>query len=129
MINIISIVVIGIVGSIFAVFLNKSEFAMGVAIVTGMVVLAGVIPGIAKFVQMVTQFSEMAGIHDGYLALMLKAAGISILISTGVSICNDAGQTNIATKIELAGRIALVILAMPALQKLVEVVMTTLGAI
>ncbi len=46
---------------------------------------------------------------------MLKVTGIAYLAQFGMQLCIDAGQSSIASKIELAGKIMIMIISAPVL--------------
>ena len=53
--------------------------------------------------------------------IVLKALGICIVAELGSQCCRDAGETAIATKVELAAKAALVLMSIPIFQTLLEV--------
>ena len=53
-------------------------------------------------------------------------AGIAILTEFAVSICNDSGETAIASKIDVGGKIIIVALSTPIIQALMETVLKVL---
>ena len=55
--------------------------------------------------------------------IVLKVTGIAYLAQFGMQLCNDAGQTSIAGKIELAGKIMMMVVSAPVLLSLLDVVM------
>lgn len=57
----------------------------------------------------------VSGVNSTYIALLLKITGISILAEFAVSICNDAGEGNIANKIDLGGKIIVISLSIPVI--------------
>lgn len=58
----------------------------------------------------------------GYLSILLKAVGISLLSSTSADICRDAGEGAIASKVELLGKCEILALSLPLLADLVELI-------
>ena len=51
-------------------------------------------------------------------AVILKALGVAFVCETAADICRDMGQTAIASKIELAGKLEIVALAIPLAREL-----------
>ena len=53
---------------------------------------------------------------------MLKAAGITLLTQLTADTCRDAGETALAAKAELVGRVLLLAVAVPLFQDLLTLV-------
>lgn len=53
---------------------------------------------------------------------MIKIVGIAYIAEFGSEICKDAGQSAIATKIELAGKVIIAALAFPIIASLLDLI-------
>ena len=66
--------------------------------------------------------SYLKGLEGGKMSdcivLLLKALGIGILTQTAAEICRDAGDSAIASKIELLGKAEILVLALPFISEL-----------
>ena len=60
---------------------------------------------------------------EGYFSIVLKVIGIAYLTQFGSQLCADAGESAIAAKIELAGKVLMMTAAAPVLTGLLEMVM------
>jgi stage III sporulation protein AD len=58
-----------------------------------------------------------------YIGIAIKVIGVAYMAELGASVCQDAGESAVAAKIELAGRVMLLVLAMPVLMDLVNIIM------
>ena len=65
---------------------------------------------------------EKSGINSSFLVIILKVTGIAYLGELGKNICTDAGQSAIATKLEIAGKILIVSISLPIFTSLISVV-------
>jgi len=61
-----------------------------------------------------------------YADVLWKALGISYLTSFAISAAEDAGEGALAQKIELAGQIALLVLALPLFEEVTELALSLL---
>jgi stage III sporulation protein AD len=61
-----------------------------------------------------------------FLQTILKIIGIAYIAEFGAQIVRDAGQEAIASKIELAGKILIMVLAIPIITVIVETVLNLL---
>src|SRR5690625_7073781 len=60
---------------------------------------------------MIESLGEKANIDDVYLQTILKIIGIAYIAELGASITRDAGLGSVAAKIELSGKIFILVLA------------------
>lgn len=58
---------------------------------------------------------------EGYLEVLLKAAGIVYLTDLTADLCRNSGENSIATYVEMAGKTELAVLALPLMTELVEI--------
>lgn len=109
------------VASALAVLLlrrSRPEIGAVAALAAGVLLLSIATPMISQLVSSITSMAEMGGVKSGYLAQLLKVAGISLLMDFAAQTCRDAGEDGLAAKAELAGRVMLLTLALPAMQTL-----------
>ena len=79
--------------------------------------LEGVAPILEELQQLVTRFSF--GAEKGQV--LFKTLGICFLTQTAADVCRDAGEGSLAGKIELAGKLAVLLLCMPLFQSLLDI--------
>ena len=69
---------------------------------------------------MLYELVEKSGINSSFLVIILKVIGIAYLVELGKNICQDAGQSAIATKLEMAGKIIVVSISLPIFTSLIS---------
>lgn len=118
------VVIIGIVSTILVVFLKdqKPEIALQLSLATGVVIFLFMITRLTVVMQALQEIALKINIDIVYLNIVLKIIGVAYLASFGVEICKDAGQSSIASKIEFAGKIIIVSLAIPILMAVMDLV-------
>ncbi len=118
------VVIIGIVSTILVVFLKdqKPEIALQLSLVTGVIIFLFMITRLTVVMQALQEIALKINIDVVYLNIVLKIIGVAYLASFGVEICKDAGQSSIASKIEFAGKIIIVSLAIPILMAVMDLV-------
>ena len=77
-------------------------------------------------INILTTLSNKTGLNSEYLKILLKITGIAILTEFAVSICNDAGESAIATKIDLGGKIIIISISIPIIVALLELIVKIL---
>jgi stage III sporulation protein AD len=69
-----------------------------------------------------SEISARANINKLYLETILKIIAIAYISEFGAQICRDAGQGAIASKIEFAAKIMVVVMAVPIIGAVLEMV-------
>lgn len=121
--EIIQIVGLGILATII-ILLVKQGTSPAVAVVLSMVVGATIfiimLGKIGAIIDILQQLADRANINQFYLATILKIIGIAYIAEFGVQICKDAGENAIASKIEFAAKILIMVLAVPIFAAILE---------
>lgn len=119
--------VIKIVGfGIFALFLiltikeQRKDIALILSIAAGVGLLLFSLDKISIVVNMLDDLILKSGINKDFFVIIVKVTGISYIIEFARNICIDAGESSIATKLEIAGKVIIVTLSLPLISALVD---------
>lgn len=117
-----------ILGTVVLVLMRQArpELAVPVSVLAGALVLLFVMRHITAVVGLVTDLLERAEINLTYAGSLLKIIGIAYLTEFGAQICRDAGESALGAKVELAGKVFILLLAVPIVIAIVE---TLLGVL
>ena len=96
----------------------RPELGLAAALASGLLLLGMSMPMIGQIVASITAMAQAGGVKSVYLSQLMKVAGISLLMDFAAQTCRDAGEDGLAQKTELAGRVMLMLLALPAMQAL-----------
>ncbi len=123
--DIVKIIGVGLIALIIIVVIRqyKPEFTMYVSIIAGAIILFLVLDKVTGIITLLTSLSKKTGINSEYLSILLKITGIAILTEFAVSICKDAGETAIASKVDLGGKIIIISMSIPIISALLEIIM------
>jgi len=102
----------------------RPEAGAALSLGAGALMLLALLPGIRQAISGVVSLGQMGGLPKGYLAQLLKVGGISILMDFAAQTCRDAGENGLAMKAELAGRVMLILLALPFMQALLTQILS-----
>ncbi len=129
--NLVSILGIGIAGAFFAVLLKqyKPEYALAVTVITAVCVTVAAIGWLMPALNEIRNLLDKAQMSYTNLSVLLKAIGICYITQIASDICKDAGQAAVASRIELVGRIALCICAIPLYREVLSLVETIIGKV
>lgn len=101
---------------------QKPEFGLMAGIIAGIIIFMFVVSKIAVIVSYINNFAEKANVNSNHLSLLLKIIGISYVAEFASEICKDAGETAIASKVELAAKVIIVAMSMPIVGSLLDLV-------
>ncbi|GLC32426.1 stage III sporulation protein AD [Clostridium omnivorum] len=99
---------------------KKSEIAVQISIIAGVIIFLYMISKITAVLQFLQQLALKANIDFVYLNTIFKILGIAYLASFCSEICKDAGEGSIAAKVEFAGKILILVLAIPILMAVLQ---------
>lgn len=122
--DIFQIVSIGIVATILAILVKnqKPELGIYISLVTAILIFIFVLSKLQAVMEVLNQLARKINIEDIYLATILKIVGIAYIAEFGAHICKDAGEGAIASKIEFAGKILIMVMAIPILVSLMDMI-------
>ncbi|WP_404453365.1 stage III sporulation protein AD [Oceanobacillus kapialis] len=126
--DIIQIVTLGIVASILYLILKEinSSIAFFIILITGIVIFFSVIQQISGIFQLIQSLGTKANVEGMYMDTILKIIGIAYIAELGAGITKDAGLGSVAAKIELAGKIFILLLAVPIISAVIEAILSFL---
>jgi len=124
--EIIKITVIGITAAILSVLIKKynPELSMLIGLVTGVVIMMSVIPQLKAVLDIIYNLYQAVNLDKIYLSIVLKMIAVAYIAEFGVQVCKDAGEGAIASKIEFAGKIIIIIISAPILTALLKLILT-----
>lgn len=111
------------------ILLLKEEWpslALLLGMAAGVLIFLFLVDYIRMVVILLEELVAEAGINLLYLDTIIKVVGIAYLAQFGSQICQDAGVGVLAAKIEFAGKILIIILAMPLMMAILEMVISLL---
>ena len=77
----------------------------------------------------VTELASATGVSEGEgWPLLLKALGVAFLTETAASVCRDSGEGGLATWVETAGKLEILLLSFPLIRTVMDTVADMLGA-
>ncbi len=123
--EILQIIGIGFVSTLIIMILRKQkpETAVQVSIAAGAIIFVMLASKLSAVVEMLADYAGRAGIKPAYFITVLKITGIAYIAEFGAEICRDAGEGAIASKIEMAGKVIIVVLAVPIITSLVDLIL------
>lgn len=105
----------------------KPESAVFVGIAAGIGILAAVITAAAPSVMAVSELAKNAGIDGEFTKVLLKALAVCYITTLSADCARDAGESAVASKLELGGRISIAAISLPVFTSLADMVTGLIG--
>lgn len=127
--SIFALVFIGIATVLLASFLRgyKPEYAVLTVAAGSIVLLFFVSSDIGKIMDFLSGIFSSGGVTEENMGLIFKALGIGYITQFGAEICSDCGEKGLSSKVELAGRLTILLLCLPVIGTFLDTVKTFLG--
>ena len=122
---VVQVVGLGLIAALLALILKeyRPELAMQVSLVAGVIIMLLVLRRIVTAVNVITETAVAAGINLVYLQTLLRVIGIAYLAEFGAQVCRDAGEGSIASRVELAAKVIILVMAVPVIIEIMESVL------
>jgi stage III sporulation protein AD len=126
--EIIKIIGIGLTALVIIVILKqyKPEYAIYVSIIAGLLILFMAMEKITGIINLLQSIADKTYINKNFLSVLLKITGIAFLTEFAVSVCSDAGEKAIASKIEIGSKVIIITMSMPIITSLLELIIEIL---
>lgn len=106
----------------------KPEWASLLRVAVTVVALGLTLTLAATVLSYVTELASATGALEGEgWPILLKALGVAFLTETAASVCRDSGETGLATWVETAGKLEILLLSFPLIRTVMDTVTDMLG--
>lgn len=118
--NYISICGLCIVCAIISLTLKRynPEISMLVSVTAGVIIAISLLNGVVPAISQVKNILSLANLNNTYSLILFKSLGICFLCQFASDSCEDAGEKALASKIQLAGKISVVLLSLPLIEEI-----------
>ena len=112
----------GVMATIFIIFIRQSrpEIAQLLSVAVGVALIFYLLGYLKLIVDLITDLALEAEINAVFLRTLLRVIGVAYLAEFGAQICRDAGEGNVALKIEFAGKLIILVMTVPVLMSVLE---------
>lgn len=123
--EILQVVGFGLVAAVLIVLLrrDKPEIALLISIAAGVVIFLFILGKVGAVISVLKDLAVRANVNLMYLAAILKIVGIAYIADFGAQICRDAGEGALASKIEIAAKVLILVLAVPIIMAVLDTLM------
>ena len=105
---------------------KKSDVGMFIILATGIGIFLYMIGQLGEVIEFVRDIANKANIDTVYIGIVLKILAIAYITSFCSEICKDSGAGSIGSKVEFAGKIMILTLAIPILMAVLNSILQIL---
>lgn len=122
--EIIQIVGLGFVVTLLILIIRqqKPELAVQLSLTLATIIFLMVLAKIQLVLNVFRDLADKANISQMYLNTILKIIGIAYITEFGSQVCRDAGEGAVAAKIEFAGKILIMVMAIPIIALVLDTI-------
>jgi stage III sporulation protein AD len=126
--EIVQIVGLGFVVTLLILIIRsqRPEIAVLLSITLATIIFLMVLAKINVVLNLFRDLAEKAGVNQLYLNTILKIIGIAYITEFGAQVCRDAGEGAVAGKIEFAGKVLVMVMAIPIIALVLETIIRLL---
>ena len=118
----VKILVIGLVSAVVCMILKQigKEFIVP-ARLAAMLLIFGLIVGLIYPISAYIKNTMIDKVGVEYLEILLKSLGIAYVAHISSEMCRDFGEGNIASAIDLVGKIEIILLSLPLVEEITSI--------
>ncbi len=115
--EIMQIVGLGLVVTVLIVIIKQQrpELAIQLSVVTGVIIFSMMLGKINSVVTLMKDLAQRSNVSVLYMGTIMKIIGVAYIAEFGAQICRDAGEGAVASKIEFAAKVIVIVLAIPVI--------------
>ena len=103
---------------------TKPDFAMIVGLSGGILVFLCIVDLLSQVFGLFEYVMQSTKLNSEMFALLIKIVGVGYITEFSANICNDSGNSALASKILLAGKLVIFVMAIPIITSLVELIVS-----
>lgn len=122
--GIFKIAAIGVAASLLALWLKKDkpEYGIYLSLAAGIMIFGLITSQLQTVSTAISDIAEYISIDKKYITILLKVIGIAYICEVSANLCKDSGYASIASWIELAGKISILVMSLPIMMSLLDII-------
>ncbi len=122
--NIYAIIGAGIAAAAVSVVLRQynKEYGLYISLAVSVIIFAAVLAAIQPVFELMDKLTEISGVCDEYIGILIKALAVCYITQLASDCCRDCGENAIASRIDFAGKIALLLISVPLFEAMLTIV-------
>lgn len=124
MTEMIKIVGVGFITAIVTIILRgtKPELSFAVTVTGIIVILLFIVDAVRDTLGIFLAIAQVTGMDNELLKILIKIVGVGYLTEFCVGVLNDFGSNSVADKVLLAGKLTILLMALPIIESLLKLI-------
>ena len=122
--DIFKIIALGLAAVVLSNILKgyKSEHSIMVILITSVVFFFYIIVCVNNIFDYISSVCGSFGLDISYFKILFKILGVTYICEFASALCKDSGESAVGVKIDIAGRVTIVMLVLPLFKNFVELI-------
>ena len=127
--NLMGLIAVALLATVMSVMIKKynPEYSIFISIVAGIFILCLVLAELTPSIQKINGLIAASGVSSEHAKILFKVLGVCFFVQFASDSCSDAGESSLASKIELAGKVLIITMALPLFEQVIQIVSGLLG--
>ena len=127
--SILAVSFVGVTAAVLSLSLRRhnAEIAIIIAIIGSVFIFLSVLFNLSSVYDTIKTILAASSVDSVYIAILLKSVGICFLTEFASDCCMDAGQRALANNIAIAGKVLILVTAMPMYRDILDTVLSLAG--
>lgn len=127
--NLIQLAAVAIIAVVLVLIVKEQrpEMAILISIATGVFIIMNSVGKIKIIIDSISDFSRTSGVNTEYISVLVRIIGIAYITEFISEICRDAGENSIASKLEIAGKLTILAMAVPIIISVMDLLKKIAG--
>lgn len=106
------------------VILRKTnpEFSLLISLIASILIFLIIFSNFSPILNLINRCVNEFNLNNVYIVTILKTLGICYIAQIASETCKDCGFSSISSKVELAGKIAIILLSLPMFEDLIKII-------
>lgn len=100
----------------------KAEYGIYIGLAAGLMIFGLALSKVAIVAEGIEKAASLMRVDSKYIRLLIKVAGIAYICEFSSALCCDSGYSSVASQIEMAGRLSILVMSMPIVMALLDTI-------
>lgn len=100
----------------------KSEYGTYLGLAAGLLIFGLAVSQISSVAAGIEKIAAMISVDSKYIMILMKVVGIAYICEFSANLCKDSGYSAVASQIEMAGKLSILVMSMPIVMALLETI-------
>ncbi len=118
------VALIGVCAVLLALGLKpfKGEYALFLSLGAGILIFVYILGQMSSIIGAIQSIRSNISVNSEYVTLLVKVIGVAYVCEFAASLCKDAGFSSVASQIEMAGKLTILVMSLPVLMSLLDTI-------